>query len=671
MSNTIIHPSNIQKGKIFPISIIKLLKEFKPDKKLKLYQQYISTLMLMNSKFQNILIYHDLGTGKTITAINIINSFDINYIKIILLPASLKDSNWVKALQKWTKMNNIFFVSFNSPNFYDKLIEIKNSNDNNMPIMYIIDEAHNFFHNVLSNIDKNEGSKNALNVYNNINNDLQHNDSNKLIVLSATPILNHPFELALLYNLLRPNTFPTQKSEFENLFMNENFDKNKNIFIKRILGLTSFYLNNDKENFPSVNKKIIKVPMSKYQYNIYSFYNEKEKKNQSSYKIYTRSASNFVFPDKMNPFQRPRPNMFKNKKDYDKAILQYKNNLINYFKKNISADEIKKDFNLCIKSYKQNLYYFIFHYKQISKSLKNLYDLSSKMTSILFYLFKNKKQKNIIYSSFTSLEGIEIMSLYLNIINIKYLYYSGNLNLQERAKNVEKFNDKNNIYGEKYQVFLLSSAGIEGISLTNVRSVHILEPSWNQGIIKQLIGRAVRLNSHQDLNKNDRNVQVFFYITFVKKDIDLTDQIIYKNSLESEKIKNKFLNLLKISAFDCELLKNQNQKNQKYDCFHFNQNTYIQHFNNINIGPAFQKDFQKSKNNGLFSKNTEIKEIKIYLHKISYQNKTIHAYIDFNTGLVYDKHYNNIPIGILETDNKNLFKINKQQNDVLFIMKNS
>lgn len=670
----IIHPSDIDNGKIFPISILNLLKDFKTDNKLKLYQQYIYQLMTSNHKFRNMLIYHDLGTGKTITGISVINSFLLleNFTIIILLPASLKDSNWVKAIKEWMdkKLDSkkINFVSFNAPNFYDKLIEIKNKLKENTPIIYLIDEAHNFFHNVLSNITKGEGSKNALNVYNNIRVHLEEDESSKIILLSATPILTDPFELALIYNLLRPNTFPKQKSEFEELFVN---NENKNLFITRILGLTSYYKNNNKESFPSVTEKIMKIPMSKFQYNVYSFYHEKEKKQNSSYKIYTRTASNFVFPSiesKINGFTRPRPNMFADTKEYNLKIKSYLSSLKIYLKKNVKKNDIIKDFETCKKDYRSNIIFYIFTSKKASESLKLLYNSSCKMTSILFanYIIEGK---SMIYSSFTSLEGMEIMSLYLNCLDMNYLYYSGKLNLEERASNLQKFNNKNNILGKKYKIFLLSSAGIEGISLTNVRSVHILEPSWNQGVIKQLIGRAVRLNSHQELPPKERNVSVYHYLSIIKKEMKLTDETIYENSIENEKVKNEFLDLVRISAFDCELLQNNNDN--KSECFHFNQDTYKKYFEDNKVGPAYQKDISMITNNGLFSSNSNVKEITLYNCKILHGKKKIYGYVDFNSGLVYDTEYNNIPIGILEKNDRNVFKTipSKQENEFIFIMK--
>lgn len=294
------------------------------------------------------------------------------------------------------------------------------------------------------------------------------------------------------------------------------------------------------------------------------------------------------------------------------------------------------------------------------------------MTCILFavYIIEGK---SIIYSSFTSLEGIEIMSLYLDCLNINYLYYSGKLNLEERAYNIKTFNDKNNIVGKKYKIFLLSSAGIEGISLTNVRSVHILEPSWNQGIIKQLIGRAVRMNSHQELPPKERNVSVYHYLSIIKKDMKLTDEIINENSIENEKVKNKFLEMVKISAFDCELLKKENIKNSSnYECFHFNQDTYKKYFENNKVGPAYQQDISMFTNNGLFSSNSNVKQITLYYCKILSKKKMMKGFIDFDSGLIYDTEYNNIPIGILEKDEHNIYKtiFSKQKNEYVFIAKN-
>ena len=60
---------------------------------------------------------------------------------------------------------------------------------------------------------------------------------------------------------------------------------------------------------------------------------------------------------------------------------------------------------------------------------------------------------------------------------------------------------------------IISSAGAEGISLTAVRQVHILEPYWNFVRINQVFGRAIRLDSHNDLEEKNRNVEQYLYLS--------------------------------------------------------------------------------------------------------------------------------------------------------------
>ena len=62
---------------------------------------------------------------------------------------------------------------------------------------------------------------------------------------------------------------------------------------------------------------------------------------------------------------------------------------------------------------------------------------------------------------------------------------------------------------------IISGAGAEGISLECVRQVHILEPYWNFVRINQVFGRAIRLESHEDLDPKDRNVEEYIYLSIL------------------------------------------------------------------------------------------------------------------------------------------------------------
>ena len=71
---------------------------------------------------------------------------------------------------------------------------------------------------------------------------------------------------------------------------------------------------------------------------------------------------------------------------------------------------------------------------------------------------------------------------------------------------------ENNFHGEIARVFMITAAGAEGISLKNVRYVHIMEPYWHPVRVEQVIGRARRICSHQDLAEAERKVEVFIYL---------------------------------------------------------------------------------------------------------------------------------------------------------------
>ena len=57
---------------------------------------------------------------------------------------------------------------------------------------------------------------------------------------------------------------------------------------------------------------------------------------------------------------------------------------------------------------------------------------------------------------------------------------------------------------------IISKAGGEGIDLKNTRNVIILDPSWNNSVDSQVIGRAIRFMSHSDLPPEERYVNIYF-----------------------------------------------------------------------------------------------------------------------------------------------------------------
>jgi hypothetical protein len=156
-----------------------------------------------------------------------------------------------------------------------------------------------------------------------------------------------------------------------------------------------------------------------------------------------------------------------------------------------------------------------------------------------------------------------------------------------------------NKVGELCRVFCITSAGAEGLSLRNVRAVHIMEPYWNEVRLKQVKGRAIRIGSHLDLPVDQRNVSIYTYLSVfsdeaqsnkvAEKRIDqtillhdsmdakkaqengikvppgltnyvvTTDEMIYIISERKRKIIDAIECILKSSSVDCEINLNKNK----------------------------------------------------------------------------------------------------------------
>jgi hypothetical protein len=94
------------------------------------------------------------------------------------------------------------------------------------------------------------------------------------------------------------------------------------------------------------------------------------------------------------------------------------------------------------------------------------------------------------------------------------------MNIFNNEENKEAYNITENVSGEYIQIMIISQSGAEGISLTCVRQVHILEPFWNNVRVDQVLGRAIRRNSHIGpdpnnpwLPKDQQNVEQYLYLS--------------------------------------------------------------------------------------------------------------------------------------------------------------
>ena len=279
---------------------------------------------------------------------------------------------------------------------------------------------------------------------------------------------------------------------------------------------------------------------------------------------------------------------------------------------------------------------------------------------------------NLVYSQFRTLEGIGIFSLVLEangfarfkirkndsgnwVCDINeadqgkpmFALYTGTESDEEREIIRNVFNStwdyipvsikeqlvpksSNNFMGEIIKVLMITASGAEGISLRNVRYVHIMEPYWHPVRIEQVIGRARRICSHNDLKDEKlRTVHVMLYVmSFTPKQMSedsslelrlndvskrdskkpiTTDQSLFEISTIKEEINRQLLMAVKESSIDCSIHRNVASK-EKLKCFTFG----VVNSNKFSFAPSIdseESDASMAQN----TKETELKLVKITL----------------------------------------------------------
>ena len=168
------------------------------------HQKLIRDFMTETSPFRGILLYHKLGSGKTLTAIAVSEQLKKHRQIVVMTPAALRDnfiSELRKAGEEYSRITettfrkeigrDYFFVSYDASNFPQQLRNLPDGLNNKL---LVIDETHNLI-SMINNPTSTKGQK----VYNAI----MDAENCRLLMLSGTPIINDPFELGIYANLLQ------------------------------------------------------------------------------------------------------------------------------------------------------------------------------------------------------------------------------------------------------------------------------------------------------------------------------------------------------------------------------------------------------------------------------------------------------------------------------------
>jgi hypothetical protein len=402
---------------------------------------------------------------------------------------------------------------------------------------------------------------------------------------------------------------PTEMDAFAALFLDGLNIKNPLLFARRIQGLVSYFKGADERLMPrrvDDDKMLEEVPMSSEQFGRYLTIRWEEIKRDKrritpgraddsemkTFRVNSRLACNYAIPaDLVRDPKEIDENVNEDAAPGKEGVLQkLRENPQRYLTENALKSSSPK----------------------LLRMLENVRETLGTDPSA----WKNQ----FVYSQYRTLEGLGVFAAILDAngwqpykivkengqwIEDKtmdaekpaYAFYTGEEDKDQRDMMRQVFN---NIFADDFPaslkasveargkkllcLLMASSSGATGITLANVRRVHIMEPHWNPARHDQVIGRAIRICSHAKLRMEERTVRVSFYLsTFTPEQAKstegsnnivpirrsdtstkryagapveafmTTDEYLYETTFEKDITNKRLTTLLKQAAVDCEI----------------------------------------------------------------------------------------------------------------------
>ena len=443
------------------------------------------------------LVFHGLGTGKTKTIVNAAHEHGLPLVAIV--PAALRN-NMRKELQSSGFKQPSMVLSYE-----EALKKMKDPAflEHASKSLVAFDEAHRGSSEI--------GQRRKL---------LEKLPAAKKLLATATPARNEPAELAPLINSIEPGSLPNKATDFNNQFIDTRTKpvgffgwlagskgektrqpKNLHEFEKAVKGKVDFYQSADRSNFPSFDEKIVEVPMAD--------------KQQAAYDMVMGK-----YPMLWYKIKHGLPATKRDEADF-KAFMSGPRQVMNHpGPYNSSATD------------------------------KDAPKITAAVDEIQKRIKTDKNFRGVAFSAYLD-TGVHPLSRELDRRGIPHAMFTGDQDETERKHIVESYNKG------KLPVLLISGAGAEGLDLKGTKLMQILEPHWNEEMIDQVRGRAIRYKSHTHLPSDERHVEVqrfhavpapswFDRLIGRHRGTDSSaDEYLYNKASEKREILRPFLEILK------------------------------------------------------------------------------------------------------------------------------
>ena len=444
------------------------------------------------------LLYHSLGSGKTLSGLAAADESKIPYTAVV--PASLRN-NLRKEQEKFIDQPTATPSSIMSHTGVALGRTIEN------PGSLLVDEAHRF---------RNPNSAQAKNLVE------AARKARQVVLLTGTPVVNDPSDFTVPYNILTGEDMSPE--EFGNTYVNE---APKQPWYKRIFDGTPgepSVINQDQLKDKLQGKVDYFAPLA-----------PKAEINRKDVVVEMNQDQTDLNSYMMG--QLPAALRWKLKMNYP-----------------LTQEEVSRmtSFMTGLRQVGLSTLPFMKGNKDVQKAFDDSPKLTTAFSNLKGLLDKDPKGKALIFSNFID-AGLSPYQAALDRAGIPAASFTGALSDKERKRLVDDYNT------DKLKVALLGPSGTEGLSFKGTKLVQLLDPHWNTARSSQSEGRALRFDSHEHLPIEDRKVQIERYIARtapgrlrsmlryvgVGADPDpATDDYLISAANRKQQLNDKFLNLL-------------------------------------------------------------------------------------------------------------------------------
>ena len=471
--------------------------DLRPEVNLQPHQERIQALT--DEENPRLLVYHGLGSGKSLSALAAAEAAKKNYGSDygIVAPASLR-GNFQKEVEKFTENSDPEIMSYTGLGLGKKFTK--------QPETLIMDEAHRL---------RNPGGQAAIAAR-----DAAYK-AKRLLLLTGSPITNSPADLANLISLIKRQ--PLAPADFEKKYIGSQtvypglFNWARGIkpgekpVIKNegeLRGLLKGHVDYQPSKTPegvNVNEEKVLAPLSPTQDRIQKA-------------LRTKIPPGFLWKlDQEFPLSKDE--------------LSKLNSFLTGLRQNsISTAPFRKD-------------------RDPLKAFEQSGKLQLAMQKLREVLDTDPRKKAIIYSNHIG-AGLDPYAAALAKNNIPHGVFHGGIPTKLRQQALKDYNEG------RLRALLIGPAGAEGLSTKGTNLIQLLDPHWHESRTQQARGRGLRFDSHDDLPEELKNVHVQRFIT---KSEDPTwlgkmlgyrrertgDEILERLAGEKEKLNERFRQMLR------------------------------------------------------------------------------------------------------------------------------